>query len=296
MAGRDTGVAILRGGGTVGPFGHFFERLSSKAIEKLRVDGAYLRHHFADDGPGFAGGVGSGAHAPESMEHDAGNGVHHGSEGSEGKDVASDFDGALLRGALNFLNALGVGHGTDVPNVTEDFAGVGDENSGEFAIVLPGAGDGLFVDRASGGVEEQRLRRDVGLGAIEADISLALLLGIVKRMRVKEGPYELAGNILQAEFEMSVLKNRVMAAVERGGTDVEALLVGDSLGADQMRGVAGAGGGDGGIEGMGPGIAQRDAGRSGFDQFTRERIFEHAGLCGHYAENLTHESAEKRGV
>ena len=51
-------------------------------------------------------------------------------------------------------------------------------------------------------------RRDVGLRAIEADVTLALLLGIIERMRVQEGPDELAADVFQAEFEMGVLDRR----------------------------------------------------------------------------------------
>src|SRR5258706_9641801 len=131
--------------------------------------------------------------------------------------------------------------------------------------MLPGAGDGLLVDGAGGGVEEKGLGRDVGLRAVEADVALTLLLGIVKGMRVEEGPDELAGDIFEAELEMGVLENGVMSAVEGGGADVEALLVGDFFRADETRGVAGAGGGDGGIEGMGPGVAESYPGRSGLD-------------------------------
>ena len=81
--------------------------------------------------------------------------------------------------------------------------------------------------RARGFVEEERGRRNIGLRAIEPHVALALLLGIVERMRVKKGPDELAADVFQAEFEMRVLEDGVMAAVKGGGTDVEALLVGD---------------------------------------------------------------------
>ena len=54
-------------------------------------------------------------------------------------------------------------------------------------------------------------------------------------MRVKEGPDELAADIFQAEFEMRVLVNGVVAAKKVAGADVEALLVGDFFGADQAR-------------------------------------------------------------
>ncbi len=91
---------------------------------------------------------------------------------------------------------------------------------------------------------------------------------------------------------MRVLVDGVMAAVERGGADIQALLVRDFFGADQARRVAGARGGDRGVEGMRRGVAERDAGRSGFDELAGERIFKHAGLRGHDAENLTHEGAE----
>src|ERR1700674_4772384 len=105
-------------------------------------------------------------------------------------------------------------------------------------------------------------------------------------MRVEERPDKLAGDVFESELEMGVLVDGVMAGVEGGGADVEALLVGDFFGADQARGVAGAGGGDGGVIGMGPGIAEGDAGRSGFDKFAREGIFEHAGLRGHYGDEF----------
>ena len=80
---------------------------------------------------------------------------------------------------------------------------------------------------------------------------------------------------------MRVLVDGVVTAIEGGGADVEALLVGDFFGADEARGVAGAGGGDGGVEGMGPRVAESDSGRSGFDKLAGERVFKHAGLGGH---------------
>ena len=90
--------------------------------------------------------------------------------------------------------------------------------------------------------------RDVGLRAVEAHVALALLLGIVEGMRVQERPDELAADIFEAEFEMRVLVDGVMAAEKSGGADVDALLVGDFFGTDQARRVAGARRGDGGID------------------------------------------------
>lgn len=247
------------------PLGAFFERFCSEAFKKLGINGADLRNHFADYGAGFAGGVARGAHAPETVEDDAGDGVHHGGEGSDGKNVTRDFDGALFGGALDFLQALGVGHGANVPDVSEDSAGVVDEEEREFAVGVPGAGDGLFVDSAMSVVEKEGRGRDVGLGAIEPDVALALLLGIVEGVGVEEGPDELTAYVFEAEFEMGVLVDGVMATIESGGADVEALFVGDFFGDDQARGVARAGGGDGGIVGMREGVAEGDPGWRGFD-------------------------------
>src|SRR6266481_852474 len=80
---------------------------------------------------------------------------------------------------------------------------------------------------------------------------------------------------------MSVLVDGVMAAVESGGADVEALLVGDFFGADEARGVTGAGGGDGGVKGMSEGVAERDAGRAGFDLLAGASAIKHARLGSH---------------
>jgi hypothetical protein len=88
-----------------------------------------------------------------------------------------------------------------------------------------------------------------------------LLLGIVEGVGVEEGPDKLAADVFEAEFERGVLEDGVVAAVEGGGADVEALLVGDFFGSDEMVGVAGAGGGDGGVKRMREGVAESDAER-----------------------------------
>ena len=120
------GFAGLRGGCVGAPFGAFFERFGSEAFEKLRIDFFYFLDHFADDGAGFAGRVGGGAHAPEAMEDDAGDGVNHRGESGDGENVTRDFDGAFFGGALDFLDVLGVGHWADVPDVGENGARVRD--------------------------------------------------------------------------------------------------------------------------------------------------------------------------
>jgi hypothetical protein len=105
------------------------------------------------------------------------------------------------------------------------------------------------------------------LRAIHSNVALALLFGIVEGMRVKKRPDELTADVFQAEFEMGVLINGVMAAEESGGTDVETLLVVDFFGADEARRVAGARGGDGGVEGMFETVAKSNARWSGLNEF-----------------------------
>ena len=96
----------------------------------------------------------------------------------------------------------------------------------------------------------------------------------------------MAADIFEAEFERGVLKNGVVAAVKGGRADVETLFVGDLLGCDEMIGVAGARGGDGGVEGVIEEIAERHARRGGFNGIDGRRALKHAGLCGH-EKNLT---------
>src|SRR5215475_1696492 len=172
-------------------------------------------------------------------------------------------------------------HRADMPDVVEDVACVSDQKSGKLAIVIPGACDRLLVDFFALFIEEKRDGRDVGLRAVEADVALALLLGIIERMRVKEGPDELAADVFEAEFKMRVLVDRVVAAVKRRGADAEALLVGNLFGSDEARRIAGARGGDGGIERMRESIPESDAELSGNNVLAGVRAVEHARLRGH---------------
>src|SRR5947207_3003790 len=172
-------------------------------------------------------------------------------------------------------------HRADVPDVVEDVARVANQKRGKLAVVIPGAGNGLLVDFFAFFAEEKRDRWNIGLRAVQADVALALLLGIVKRMRVKERPDELAADVFETEFEMRMLVNRVVSAIERCGADVEALLVRNFLGVDEARRIAGARGGDGGIEGMRKGIPESDARRAGFHVLAGTRAIEHARLGGH---------------
>ena len=252
----------------------------------MGVDFLDVSDHGADDGAGFAGRVRGGAHAPEAMENDTGDGVDHGGESGDRQDISGDFDSAFFGGAFDFLETLGVGHGTNVPDVIENGARVGDQKRRKFAVVIPGTSDGGFVEFLGLLVEEERGGRNVSLRAVQTNVALALLLGIVKGMRVEKRPDELAADVFKAEFEMGVLIDGVMATVERGGADVEALLVGDFFGADEARRVASARGSDGGIKRVSESVAESDAWRAGFDEFARARAIKHARLGSHDGTSL----------
>jgi hypothetical protein len=80
---------------------------------------------------------------------------------------------------------------------------------------------------------------------IQPHVPLALLLGVIKRMRVQKRPDELPADVFEAKFKVRVLVNGVMAAVKRGRADLQSLLVGNFFRPDEPRRVAGACRGDG---------------------------------------------------
>ncbi len=80
---------------------------------------------------------------------------------------------------------------------------------------------------------------------------------------------------------MGVLVDGVMAAIKGGGADVKALLVSDFFVGDEMGGIAGARGSNGGIEGMLEGVAEGDSGRARFHQTGVRCAIEHARLRSH---------------
>ncbi len=122
--------------------------------------------------------------------------------------------------------------------------------------------------------------------AVKVNVALALLLGIVKGMRVEKRPDELTADVFEAKFEVSVLIDGVMAAVESSGANVDALLVRDFFRADEARRVASARGGDGGIERVSESVAKSYARRAGFHEFAGARAIKHAGLGSHDGTSL----------
>src|SRR5471032_1528033 len=92
--------------------------------------------------------------------------------------------------------------------------------------MIPSSLDRLFVNGALGGTEVWRAGgRHVGLRAVQPDVTLALLLGVVEGMGVQERPQKLTADVLEAEFKMSVLVDSVMAAKKRSGTNHHELLL-----------------------------------------------------------------------
>ena len=134
------------------------------------------------------------------------------------------------------------------------------------------------------------------MGTLKAHVTLALLLGVVEGMGVKKRPDELAANVLDSEFEVRMLIHGVMPAIESGCADVEALLVGDFVGSNQARRVAGSGGGNRRIEGMRKGVSECDAWGRRLDRIRRRRTFEHAGLGSHVEKSFyTHGEERTKG-
>ena len=280
------GFADLRVGCICAPLGAFFYRFSPKAFEKLRIDLFYFLDHVFDYGARFAGRVAGSAHAPETVEDDAGDGVDHRGESGDGENVARDFDGTFFCCALDFLDVLGAGIRANVPNVGENGASVADKKSGKLTVVIPGFDYGLFVDFFARFAEVEIDGGNVGLDMIHSDVALTLLFGIVEGMGVEKGPDELAANVFEAELEGGVLKDGVMAAVKGSDADVEALLVGDFFGSNEMVGVAGAGGGYSRVKWVGEGISESDARSGGLQLRVGRDAVEHAGLSGHVGESF----------
>jgi len=95
---------------------------------------------------------------------------------------------------------------------------------------------------------------------------------------------------------MRVLVNGVMSAEEGGGANVETLLVVDFFRADEAGRVAGAGGGNGRVEGMREGVTKSYPWRSGRDELAGISRLKHARLCSHDGVSLYTPAGKSRGV
>jgi len=104
---------------------------------------------------------------------------------------------------------------------------------------------------------------------------------------VEKRPDELAADVFEAEFEMSVLIDGVVSTVKSCRTDIKALLVSNFVVGNEAWCVAGARSGDGGIERMQERIAEGHLGSAGFHQAGVGCPIKHTGLCGHFGRFYT---------
>src|SRR5580698_5897278 len=155
-------------------------------------------------------------------------------------------------------------HLAHMPNIAENLSRRGLQHVGQFTVMLPRAPDCGFIYRQLCRSKVRTRHRDIGLRVIQAHIALALLLRIVERMRVQEGPDKLAADVFQPKLEVRVLIYGVVAAEIGAGTDHYPLLVGDFFVTDQTGRIAGSGRGDSGIKGVRERISQRHPRRAGF--------------------------------
>ena len=176
---------------------------------------------------------------------------------------------SLFRLPLHFLHAPRMRHRAHVPNIIENFARRRLEDTRQLAVMFPRPRHGFFVDRALARSESRSFCRNVRLRKIEPHVALALLFGVVKRMRVQVGPHELPADILEPKFEMCVLINGVVPAEIRARTNRHALLFRDLIGTDQPRRIARARRSHRRIEWMVKRIAERHARSRCFNRRSR---------------------------
>ena len=111
----------------------------------------------------------------------------------------------------------------EMPDLTHDADGILLEDLAELLVSLKSPDDRVAVSRERRSLERGRECADL----MDSNVALALLVRIVKRKAMQNGPNELARDVLEAEFERRVLVNRVVTRVERQGADRIALPFGD---------------------------------------------------------------------
>ena len=233
--------------------------LQADLLEEHRIDGLHQVDHRADDHLRFVGRVAGVQHPVQTVQDQPRHGVDHRGERPERDHVAGGLDRLLLGLALDLLVPLGRVGGPQVAQILEDRPGVVLEQRRQLGVVVPRRQHRPLVDLARLAVE----RRHEGPRFLQLHVALAALLRVVERVGVQHAPHELPRDVLEPELEVGVLEDRVVAALEGQRADRVALLVGDLVGADHPRRVAGAGGGDGPVVGHGGSGAQGDAGRVG---------------------------------
>ena len=138
--------------------------------------------------------------------------VHHRGEGRDRDDVARRLDRLLLGLALDLLAPLVGGARRQVAQLATGSAACRCFSSAvSAAVALPGRLDRALVDRARLGRQALRHERP---HLVEPHEALRGLLGVVEGVRVQERPHELPAHVLEAELEVRVLPDGVVAALE----------------------------------------------------------------------------------
>ena len=88
------------------PFWRFVHWRIIEAIEELRIHLTDALYHLRDYMAGLRGCVTRRLHAPEPVQDDTRQRVHHRCERGHRQNVARDFDGAFFRLTFHFLHAL----------------------------------------------------------------------------------------------------------------------------------------------------------------------------------------------
>ena len=151
--------------------------------------------------------------------------MNHGSKSGDRQNVTGHLDGFFLHLPVNALAALLRAPVIDLPYVVERLPRASGKFLREQTVKLPGTLHGAHVHA----LRLPGQGRNKGPRLVQAHVALTGLLRVIKRMAVQKVPHKLAGDVLQAELEVGVLKDGVVAAVEGGGADGEALFLGDLI-------------------------------------------------------------------
>ena len=173
--------------------------------------------------------------------------------------VPGGLDGFLLCFALDRLDPLGGRTRRQISQLLQDPERIVFEEHRQIGIAIPCVDDRALVDLERLAGE----RRHVRPRLLQFDVALARLLGVVEGIPVQDAPHELARDVFEAELEVGVLIDGVMACLERERADRVALAIRDFVDGDDPRRIARPRGGNRAVERVLGRIAQRDQRRCG---------------------------------
>ena len=236
---------------------HLRELRPAHLLEEGRIDPGDLGHHALDHVGGLVGRVAHLHHAPQPVQHQTRDRVDHRRVAGDRDHVARRLDRLLLRLARDAAPEGDRLARRQPPQLGEPLLRHRRQPRGELAVGAPARLDRGLVERA---LARGEARRHVRRHLVEAHVALALLLGVVEREAVQEGPDQLARDPGERELEGRVLEHRVVTALEGERADAAALALGDLVRLDHARRVAGARRGDRVVVGTIEPVAQADLG------------------------------------